>query len=114
METRPGRLVEKHDAISQAYGLSHVVGDEHHREVPGTPQQLQLLVKRVACHGIERPERLVHEKKVRILSEGPGKRDPLLHATRELMGTAPLGPGELYEIEKLTRSVTTLDLVHPP
>ena len=42
-------------------------------------------MQQVAGHGVERAERLVHQQDVGVLGEGPGERDPLAHAARQLV-----------------------------
>ena len=86
--TRPGRLVEQHDAVGEPGRLPHVVGHEQHGEVALAPERLELVVEQVAGHGVERAERLVHEQDVGVLGEGPGQGDPLAHAARQLVGRA--------------------------
>ena len=54
----------------------------------GHPEALQFNVHVLARHGVERPERLVHEQHRRIMHQGADNADPLLHAAGELGGIA--------------------------
>ena len=82
-----GPARQQHDPIAEAHRLAHVVRHEQHREAAVAPQPLELVVEHVARHGVERPERLVHQEHVGSLRERAGERDPLAHPARELVRT---------------------------
>ena len=66
------------------------MGDEDDRLVQRAPQREQIVVQAKPRDFVERRERLVHQKNIRVGDEGPRQRDPHLHAagqfTRESVG----------------------------
>ena len=59
--------------------------DENDGFVRGFPDALQIAVKLLAGHGVERGERLIHEQQFRIRRKRPRKGDALLHAAGKLV-----------------------------
>ena len=57
--------------------------------------------QRVAGEGIECCKRFVHEQNFRIVDQGPGERETLLHLARELVGRVLFIIVELDEVEQL-------------
>src|SRR5215831_4855234 len=77
------------------------MGDEHHgfALVRSLHKLQQLILKDFASLGVERRERLVHQKNRRIDGECPDKADTLLHATRKLIRILLLEACEADEVE---------------
>ena len=96
-----GSAGEQHDAVGQAGGLPHVVGDEQDRGPGLPPDPLELVVQDVAGHGVERAEGLVHEQHVGVLGQRPGQGHPLAHATGQLVGLLVDEPLEAHQLEQL-------------
>src|SRR5690606_2843557 len=87
--------------VRQPYGLPYVVAHEHHGHRDLAADPLQLVVHRVAGHGVECPERLVHQHDVGVLREYAGQGAALPHAARELMGPLLAAPAEADELQQL-------------
>src|SRR6476661_9664466 len=49
-----GAARQQHDAVAEPDGLADVVRDEHHGLARGAPESFELVVEKVACHGVER------------------------------------------------------------
>src|SRR5690349_13735226 len=82
----------QHDhAVAEPDGLADVMGHEQHGELAFRADPVQLVVKHVPGHRVERAERLVHQQHVRVLGQRPGQRDPLPHAAGQLVRS--LGAG---------------------
>ena len=96
----PGAAREQDDALAEAGGLAHVVGDEDDRASGRAPDPLELLVQEVAGDGVERGERLVHEEHGPVLGEGAGERDALTHAAGELVRTLLRGIREVHGVQQ--------------
>src|SRR4051812_47023809 len=56
----------EHDAVAEADGLAHVVGDEHDGLAALLPDALEVVVKLAAGERVERRERLIHQEHLRI------------------------------------------------
>ncbi len=97
---RPGCRRHQDDAVAQAHGLAHIVGDEHDGLAALAPDPLDVLVELVAGQGVERREGLVHQQHLRIGRERTGERHPLLHAARQLVHMRALELLEPDELEK--------------
>ena len=96
-----GTAREQDDAVTESDRLADVVGDEEDAHPGLAPDPLDFVVERVAGHGIEGAERLVHEEHVGALAERPGERDPLTHATRQLVGALVGELAQVHELEQL-------------
>ena len=88
------------------------MGDVDERDAHFLLQRLQFDLKSLAQLGVEGAERLVKQKHGRVQDEGPGERDPLLLATRQLAGTAFLVSLELHQGERLRHSPPRPGLGH--
>jgi hypothetical protein len=64
-----GAAGEQDDAVAEAGGFAHVVGDEHDREVLFGGDAFDLVVEDVAGDRVERTEWFVHEQDVGALPE---------------------------------------------
>ena len=95
-----GPAGEQDDALAEAGGLAHVVGDEDDRAAGRAPDALELLVQQVARDGVERGERLVHEQHGTVLREGARERDALAHAAGELVRALLGGIREVDGVEQ--------------
>src|SRR5262249_45304561 len=107
--TGPGR--HHQNAIGKEYRFAHRVRDEQNGLAALHPDTLQLHVHRFARHGVERPERLVHQQHCRIMHERTHDTHALLHTARELPGVSTLEtvePDQMYEVH---RPATQLPLV---
>ena len=82
--TRPGPRSHDQDPVGEEDRLRDRVGDEEDGLLLLHPDALQLEVHVLAGHGVERPEGLVHQEHGRVVDEGAGDRDALLHATGQL------------------------------
>ena len=83
--TRPGRLESStmrspSRAASRTLWVTKTTVSSRSRD-----DALQLVVEHVARHRVQRPERLVHQQDVAVLAEGARQRDPLAHATGQLV-----------------------------
>src|SRR6516225_1457017 len=76
----PRRRRHNDDLVGKKHGLGNAVGDEQHGLGIGEPQPLQLEIELVAGHGVERAERLVHEKERRVEQQRAADGDALAHA----------------------------------
>ena len=72
------------DAVGEDHRLVDTVGDEQHRLAGRLPEAEQLVLQQQACLLVQRAERLVHQKQLRIDGEGAHDRDALAHALGEL------------------------------
>jgi hypothetical protein len=82
--TRPWIGQQAHHPVAEIDRLFEVVGDEEHRGPCGGDDGEHLVLQRLARHGVERSERLVHEQHLRLLGEAAGDLQALLHAPRHL------------------------------
>src|ERR1700730_1058320 len=73
------------DPIGQASGFAHIVCDEDNRFAPLLPNALDIAVKLLARHGVERSERFVHQEHTRVRRKGARQRDALFHSAGKLM-----------------------------
>ena len=89
------------------------MGDEQDREPLLAPQPLDLVVQEVACHRVERAERLVHEQDVGALRQRAGELYALAHPTRQLVGELALEPFEVDDLQQLVHARPALCLRHP-
>ena len=99
--TRPGRLASNTMRSASRVCLAHVVGHEQDGDTGGLPDPFELVVQNVTSHGVERAEGFVHQQDFRVLRECPRQRDPLAHATRQLVGAPIGGVDELHQLEQL-------------
>src|SRR3984893_2339158 len=76
----PGIAREQDDAIGEADGFARVMGDEDDGLPPLLPDTLDVAVELLAGQGVERGERLIHQKDARIRREGASERDALFHS----------------------------------
>ena len=83
---RPGLECSAIDAVAEIDRLLEVVRDEQHGRVPLGGDAQHLVLQRLARHGVERAERLVHQQHGRVLRQAARDLQPLLHAARELRG----------------------------
>ena len=89
------------------------MGDEDHRLLVRVPDAHQLEAELLAGHGVERGERLVHQKDRGIVDERAAQRHPLLHAAGELPRIAPLEPAEPDESDEVHGAGARFPLVEP-
>ena len=80
---------EKSDARGEQKGFANVVGDENDGFVEAAGEGAEFALKFGACDGIERAERLVHEKDGRVGGESACDADALALSTGEFSGIAP-------------------------
>ena len=109
-----GPAAQQHDAIGQAGRFAHVVRDEDDREARRQEDAFKLVVQKVAGHGVERAERLVHEEHVGILGEGAGHRYALAHAAGELVWALVGEPAEVHTLEQIERLRPAITARHTP
>ena len=81
---RPGRGLSTTTRVERKTASRDAVGHEEHGRTGLAADVQELPVQALACHLVERPERLVHEQDRRVRHEGPGDGDALLHPAREL------------------------------
>src|SRR5215212_5371999 len=105
-----GSAREEDDPVAQPGRLAHVVRDEEDGFLRGLPDPLELVVQHVARHGVELPERLVHQEDLGILGERPREGCPLPHPARQLMGLSLGELGQPDEIEELADALAPLRL----
>src|SRR6266702_1868124 len=80
---RTGR--ENEDAIGQIHSFVDLMGDEQHSLLRLTPDAQELGLHDLACLGIERSKRLIHQEYVGADREGTGEINALSHAARKLV-----------------------------
>ena len=75
------------------------MGDEDDRLAQLAPQREQIVVEAEARDLVERRERLVHQKNIRIGDERPRQRDPHLHAAGQFAreGVGKFGEPDLCQ-----------------
>ncbi len=73
---------QDHDTVGQEDRLGDAVGDDDDGRAQTLPEAQQLRVEPVTCQRVERTEGLVQQQHPGIQGQGPGKGDPLGHATR--------------------------------
>ena len=61
---------------------------------------------------IKRTKRLIHEDQIRIIHKAPGKRNTLLHATRQLIGWCLTKTLETHSVEPEIDQLSGLLLTH--
>src|SRR3954447_19965587 len=88
--------------------LADVVGDEQHRQPLLRPDAGQLLVQHVAGDGVQGCERLVHEQHGAVLGQRPRQRDPLTHATGQLVHPLVALTAEVDHLEQAGRGPAPL------
>jgi hypothetical protein len=93
----------RHDqhAVAEEDRLRDRVRDEQHRLAPLQPDALQLEVHVLTGHGVQGPERLVHEQHGRVVDEAPGDGHALLHAARQLPRVALLEAAQADQPQQL-------------
>ncbi len=74
-----------YDAIGQARRFPHVVCNEDNRFAALLPNALDVAVKLLARHGVERRERFVHQEHTRVRRQRARQRHALFHAAGKLM-----------------------------
>ena len=74
--------------------------DEQHGELAFTPDPLDLVVQHVPGHRIQRAERLVHQQHRGVLGKCAGERDPLAHATGQLVRAFVLQTAQVHRLEQ--------------
>ena len=70
--------------IAEIDGLVEIMGDEHDARIAGRGDGERFVLQRLPGHGIERPERLVHQQHRWLLRQAAGNLQPLLHAAEQL------------------------------
>ena len=83
-----GRAEEQHRPVGEADGLAHVVRDEDDGQSELGVDALDLVVHRVAGHGVEGRERLVHQDDLGLLGEHAGQLGALAHTAGQLVRAA--------------------------
>src|SRR2546421_2449303 len=108
---------EDDDPARQEHGFLDGVGDDHERVHAGrgiAPQVDDLTTQVFRGEGVERAERLVHEKDFGCDGEGAREADPLLHAPRQLFRIGLLEPVEPHEVDGAGHGVAPRGAVPPP
>ena len=70
----------ENDPVAEANGFTHVVCDEDDGESLFGDDAFDFVMQVVTRHGIERPERFVHENNLRTLSEAAREGHALTHS----------------------------------
>src|SRR6478609_8801612 len=81
-----GRTAQHDHAVAQIDRFFDVVGDEDEARPSPAVDAQQLVLKRCLGHGVERPERLVHQHDCGLKRQRAGDLDALLHAAGQLPG----------------------------
>jgi hypothetical protein len=92
----------------EKHRLGDAVGDEHDRLLGLFPDLQQLEVHLFAGHGVERPERLVHQDQLGIVDERARNGGTLLHAAGELVGEFVLGAAQSDQRQQLAGALPAL------
>ena len=101
---------EQDDPVAESNGLTHVVRHEHDGQIGGGPQRFELVVEKIAGHGIECTEWLVHQEEVSALGERPSESNALAHTAGEFVGPARAEVFEVYEFQQFINASTPLAL----
>jgi hypothetical protein len=88
------------------------VGHVHEGDPDRLLERLQLDLEGLAQLGVEGAQRLVQQQHRRVEDQGPGQRDPLLLAARQLGRPPPLQALELDQGQRLGDPPPGLGLVH--
>ena len=91
---------EQNDAVTQADGFTHVVGDEDDGLTMLAPDSLDVTVQLFACQGVERAEGFIHQEDAGVWRQGPSQGHALFHAAREFMN---IGMHELLEADEFKK-----------
>ena len=68
------------DAVAEIDRFVEVVGHEDHGGAAGRHQRQHLVLQSLPRHRVQRAERLVHQKRLRLLRQAAGDLQALLHA----------------------------------
>ncbi len=99
---------QQHDAVRQTDRLTDIVRDKDDRFACSRPDLLEHLVEVFSGLGIQRRERLVHEKHLGLDREGARNGDALAHPTRQLMNVAAGEPTEMDQMQVVFRALNAL------
>ena len=92
-----------HHVIAELQGLGEIVGDEDHRLAELAVEADHLVLHIAPDQRVEGAEGFVEEHHLGVAGEGASEADPLLLATRELVGIAVCHPIQADETDHLTR-----------
>ena len=92
--------VHDRDPVAHRERLLLVVGHVHERDPDLGLDALELDLELAPQLEVERAERLVEEQHVGPVDQGPGERDPLLLAARQLVRLAAFVAGQVDELER--------------
>ena len=100
--TNPSRIRgEQDDAVTQADGFTHVVGDKHDRFAMLAPDSLNIPVQLFACEGVQRPEWFIHQEDAGVRRQRPSQGHTLFHAAGQFVDIGMHEPLESDEFKKI-------------
>jgi hypothetical protein len=108
-------VIEHRHPVGEHERFVEIMGDEDHRYGELAPELSQLGVEPLTRRAIDRSERLVQQKHVRLPRERARDRDPLLLSPRQLCREALLEPVQMHPREQVARPALSLaarDLDH--
>ena len=106
--------VEQHaDAVADAEGGGHVVGDDHrgHAEVVGGPADH--VVDVLGGDGVEAGGRFIVEQNLRPVDQRPRQAHPLAHAARQLGRELLLDVGDVGQVQPVQQIAHPLQHLFP-
>jgi hypothetical protein len=121
-------LGEQNDAVGEANGLAHGMGDEQNRRPALPPDRFDVIVEANARFGIDRREGLVEEENARLDDERARNRHALPHPARELVnelgarifepdcrerGASPLSPFALLDAGERETELDVRERIEP-
>ncbi|MNN30643.1 hypothetical protein D3C81_1442980 [compost metagenome] len=101
----PRRAGEQDDAIPQIHRLVHIVCDEDDGGASAGLNVPELVLQLGLGHGVQRPERLVHQQHLGLQRQCAGDLQSLLHAAGQL---GRILPGRLLQADHGQRGVDTV------
>ncbi len=81
-----GARAHDQDSVGERDGLVDIMSDEDNGDANLRPYVEQHTLHHRSGLSVEGAERLVHQQDARIVGEGTGYSDTLLHAARQLLG----------------------------
>src|SRR5262245_50682607 len=96
------------NAIGQINSFLDVVRHKYHRLGSALPDAQQFALHQPSGLGVERAERFVHQKNLRIEGQSPRDRRALFHSARQLGWIAVLKSGEADQIDKVRDTLLAL------
>ena len=101
------------DDVAHRQRLLLVVGHVHERDPDLALELLELELHVVAERAVQGAQRLVQEQHAGMVDQGPGERDALLLATRQLPRPPPLVAGQPDELQRLAHPVASSCFLMP-